>query len=83
MVRRFCVRPMWLVTLAIFAALAVVQPAAAQSTGVIKGMVVDEKNNPIEGAKVIMEMEPAGGRRTACCLPPRASGRASTSSARP
>lgn len=63
MVRRFCVRPMWLVTLAIFAALAVVQPAAAQSTGVIKGMVVDEKNAPIEGARVVMEMEPGGGRK--------------------
>jgi len=63
MVRRFCARPMWLVTLAIFAVLALVQPAAAQSTGVIKGIVVDERGNPIEGAKVIMTMEPAGSRK--------------------
>jgi len=63
MVRRFCARPMWLVTLAIFAVLALVQPAAAQSTGVIKGIVVDDRGNPIEGAKVIMTMEPAGSRK--------------------
>ena len=62
MVRRFCARPMWLVTLAIFAALALVQPAAAQSTGVIKGTVKDEKGQPIDGAKVIMELG-TGGRR--------------------
>ena len=36
-------------------ALALVVPAAAQSTGMVKGKVVDAKGEPIEGAKVVIE----------------------------
>ena len=36
-------------------ALGLVVPAAAQSTGMVKGKVVDAKGEPIEGAKIVIE----------------------------
>jgi tetratricopeptide (TPR) repeat protein len=48
---------------AVFAALAIAIPAAAQSTGMVKGVVVDDKGQPVEGAKVTIEMTAGTGRR--------------------
>ncbi len=62
MVRRNNGRSSWLVALAAFVALALAVPAAAQSTGMIRGTVKDDKGQPVEGAKVIMELA-TGGRR--------------------
>jgi tetratricopeptide (TPR) repeat protein len=36
-------------------ALAVAAPAPAQSTGMVKGKVVDAQNNPVEGAKITID----------------------------
>src|SRR5262245_28672230 len=63
MVRRLSGRPTWLSILAIVAALAMALPAAAQSTGMIKGVVVDDKGQPVENAKVVIEMTGGTGRR--------------------
>jgi tetratricopeptide (TPR) repeat protein len=63
MVRRFNGRAMWLMACALFAVLAVAMPATAQSTGMIKGVVTDDKNQPVDGAKVIIEMAGGTGRR--------------------
>lgn len=41
--------------LALVVALGLSVPALAQSTGMVKGKVVDAKNQPIEGAKVLIE----------------------------
>ena len=63
MVRRFCGRPIALCAVALFAALALAVPAAAQSTGIIRGTVVDDKGQPVEGAKITIEMSGGTGRR--------------------
>ncbi len=63
MVRRINGRPMWLSFLAVCAVLAMVLPAAAQSTGMMKGVVNDDKGQPVDGAKVIIEMNGGTGRR--------------------
>ena len=63
MVRRINGRPTWLSMLAIVAALAVAAPVAAQSTGMVKGVVTDDKGQPVEGAKVTIEMTGGTGRR--------------------
>lgn len=63
MVRRLNGRPMWLSQLMILAALAMPLPALAQSTGVVKGTVTDEKGQKVEGAKVIIEMTGTSSRR--------------------
>src|SRR3954465_9978855 len=63
MVRQVNGRPTWLLMFAVFAALAIAIPAAAQSTGMVKGVVVDDKGQPVEGAKVTIEMTPGTGRR--------------------
>jgi tetratricopeptide (TPR) repeat protein len=55
MVRRLSGRHSCLTALAFFAALATAWPAAAQSTGLVKGVVKDEKGQPVEGAKVTIE----------------------------
>lgn len=60
MVRRFNGRPMWLGTLAFFAALSLAVPVIAQSTGMVKGVVTDNKNQPVDGAKVTIEMASSG-----------------------
>jgi len=54
---------MWLSFLAVCAVLAMVLPAAAQSTGTMKGVVNDDKGQPVDGAKVIIEMNGGTGRR--------------------
>jgi tetratricopeptide (TPR) repeat protein len=55
MVRRFSGRHSWLTALAFFAAVLTAWPAAAQSTGLVKGVVKDDKGQPVEGAKVTIE----------------------------
>src|SRR5262245_9276173 len=56
-------RPTWLSMLAIVAALATAVPAVAQSTGMVKGVVTDDKGQPVDGAKVTIEMNGGTGRR--------------------
>src|SRR6476646_7849396 len=56
-------RPTWLSMLAIVAAFAIAVPAAAQSTGMVKGVVSDDKGQPVDGAKVTIEMNGGTGRR--------------------
>src|SRR4029450_12295668 len=63
MVRRINGRPTWLSMLAIVAALATAVPATAQSTGMVKGVVTDDKGQPVDGAKVTIEMNGGTGRR--------------------
>jgi Tfp pilus assembly protein PilF len=48
---------------ALLAAVALAAPAAAQSTGMIKGKVVDGANQIVEGATVILETKDGGARR--------------------
>jgi tetratricopeptide (TPR) repeat protein len=59
MVRRLNGRHAWLPMLAAVAVLALAWPAAAQSTGLVKGVVKDEKGQPVDGAKITIEF--AGG----------------------
>jgi uncharacterized GH25 family protein len=63
MVRRISGRPAWLFIIAAVAALAIVRPVAAQSTGMVKGTVSDDKGQPVEGAKITIEMTGGTGRR--------------------
>jgi Flp pilus assembly protein TadD len=49
--------------LALVAGLAVATPALAQSTGMVKGVVTDDKGQPVDGAKVSIEMNGGTGRR--------------------
>jgi len=60
MVRRICGRPAWLFTVALIAVLMAAAPAFAQSTGMIKGVVSDEKGQPVADAKVLIEMTGTG-----------------------
>jgi len=43
------------VVLAALATLAPALPAAAQSTGIVKGVVKDDKGKPVDGAKITIE----------------------------
>lgn len=63
MVRRMNGRPAWLLVFAMFVGLAVAVPAVAQSTGMVKGVVKDDKGQPVDGAKVTIEMAGGTGRR--------------------
>jgi tetratricopeptide (TPR) repeat protein len=63
MVRRISGRSTWRVILSAFAALAIAVPALAQSTGMIKGTVTDDRGQPVDGAKVTIEMNGGTGRR--------------------
>src|ERR1700738_325321 len=45
------------VVLAALAALATALPAAAQSTGIVKGVVKDEQGKPVDGAKITIEFQ--------------------------
>lgn len=63
MVRRISGRPSWLFILALVASLGFSVPAFAQSTGMVKGVVVDDKGQPIDGAKVVIEMTGGTGRK--------------------
>jgi tetratricopeptide (TPR) repeat protein len=56
MVSRMNGRLAWLVACVTALSLAVVAPAFAQSTGMIKGVVKDASGQPVEGAKVTIDM---------------------------
>ena len=56
MVRRLNGRLPWLVACVAGLSLALAVPAGAQSTGMIKGVVKDAQGQPVDGAKVIIEM---------------------------
>ena len=56
MVRRLNGRLPWLVACAAVFTLAIAIPVTAQSTGMVKGVVKDAQGNPVEGAKVTIEM---------------------------
>jgi tetratricopeptide (TPR) repeat protein len=49
--------------LALFIAVGLAAPVAAQSTGMVKGKVVDAKGEPIEGAKVVIEFTEGVNRK--------------------
>src|SRR5262249_21018516 len=55
MVRRFSGRLLWVSGIALVA-LAMASPAAAQSTGMVKGVVKDAQGQPVDGAKVSIDM---------------------------
>jgi tetratricopeptide (TPR) repeat protein len=55
MVRRVSGRLLWVSIVAV-AALAFALPAAAQSTGMVKGVVKDAQGQPVDGAKVSIDM---------------------------
>jgi tetratricopeptide (TPR) repeat protein len=63
MVRRINGRSSWFTAFAAAVALAVAVPAVAQSTGIIRGTVTDDKGQPVQDAKVIIEMAGGTGRR--------------------
>ncbi len=48
-------RRLLMLVLAVVVAAAIASPAFAQTTGMMKGKVVDEKGNPVEGAKITIE----------------------------
>lgn len=56
MVRRLNGRHPWLVACVAGLSLALAVPAAAQSTGMIKGVVKDAQGQPVDGAKVSIDM---------------------------
>jgi tetratricopeptide (TPR) repeat protein len=56
MVRRLNGRLQWLVACVAGLSLALAVPAAAQSTGMIKGVVKDAQGQPVDGAKVTIDM---------------------------
>lgn len=56
-------RRVWILAIALVAAFAVVVPLAAQSTGMVKGKVVDGKDQPVEKAKVVIEFKDGVTRR--------------------
>ena len=51
-----------LLACAVFVAFALAQPATAQSTGMLKGQVVDGKGQPVEAAKITIEYKDGAGR---------------------
>lgn len=57
MVRRFNGRHLWLVACAALVAMAMALPAAAQSTGMVRGVVKDATGKLVEGAKIVIEAE--------------------------
>ncbi len=56
MVRRVSGRLLWVSIAVVAAALAVPMSATAQSTGMVKGVVKDAQGQPVEGAKVNIDM---------------------------
>jgi tetratricopeptide (TPR) repeat protein len=56
MVRRLNGRLPWLVACAAVFSLAIAIPVTAQSTGMVKGVVKDAQGNPVDGAKVSIDM---------------------------
>jgi tetratricopeptide (TPR) repeat protein len=63
MIRRVNGRRSWLLAFAAVAALATALPAVAQSTGLVKGVVKDDKGQPVDGAKVTIEFQEGVNRK--------------------
>jgi len=63
MIRRLNGRHAWIVVCAGALALGLAAPVAAQTTGMVKGQVRDDKNQPVDGAKVTIESTESGSRR--------------------
>ena len=63
MIRRINGRLPWLMGCVALFAWAIAAPAAAQSTGMVKGVVKDMKGEPVEGAKVTIEMAEGTSRK--------------------
>jgi tetratricopeptide (TPR) repeat protein len=63
MIRRVNGRRLWLLAFAAAAALAIALPAAAQSTGLVKGVVKDEKGQPVDAAKILIEFQDGVNRK--------------------
>ena len=57
MVRPLNGRHLWLMACAALVAMAMTLPAAAQSTGMVRGVVKDAAGKPVEGAKIVVEAE--------------------------
>lgn len=57
MVRPMNGRHLWLMACAALVAMAMTLPAAAQSTGMVRGVVKDAAGKPVEGAKIIIDAE--------------------------
>ena len=57
MVRLLNGRHLWLMACAALVAMATTLPAAAQSTGMVRGVVKDAAGKPVEGAKITVEAE--------------------------
>lgn len=55
MIRRISGSPLWMPLLVAVVAVFLAVPAAAQSTGMVKGKVIDDKGQPVEGAKVTID----------------------------
>jgi tetratricopeptide (TPR) repeat protein len=55
MIRRVNGRFLWLMACAAFV-LAIAMPAAAQSTGMVRGVVLDAQGQPVDGAKINIDM---------------------------
>ena len=56
MVRRLNSRLLWLIGCVALIACAIAMPATAQSTGMVKGVVKDMQGQPVDGAKVSIDM---------------------------
>jgi tetratricopeptide (TPR) repeat protein len=63
MVRRFNCRRPWVAGCAALVAVAMALPAAAQSTGMVKGVVKDTQGQPVDGARVMIEMSEGTSRK--------------------
>src|SRR5882672_1029664 len=57
MVRRLNGRLPWVVACAAVLTLALVSPALAQSTGMVRGVVKDASGKPVEGAKINIDAD--------------------------
>src|SRR4029077_19568987 len=57
MIRGLNGRHRWLVACAALFALALAMPAAAQSTGMVRGVVKDATGKPVEGAKILIDAD--------------------------
>jgi tetratricopeptide (TPR) repeat protein len=63
MIRRINGRLPWLIGCVALLACAFAVPAAAQSTGMVKGVVKDLQGQPVDGAKVTIEMSEGTARK--------------------
>ena len=57
-------RRLLMFVLAVLVAAIIASPAFAQTTGMVKGRVLDEKGQPVEGAKITIESKDPGVNRT-------------------